>query len=99
MPSYRATLAIGALAPGVAPAAVLPAAKAAAQELVVVEAADLQVTSGQARVVVRFAADDEEIASQVGRHVASVVQALAVVSGWRLTVRNGARWEPLAPTA
>lgn len=93
MPSFRVTLAVGSLAPGVSPAAVLPAAKSAASELVVVEAADLQVVSGQARVVVRFAADDAEIAAQVGRHVASTVQALAAVTGWRITSRNGSRWE------
>lgn len=93
MPSYRITLTIGTLAPGVVPSAVLPAAKAAALELAVVEAADLQVASGQARIVVRFAADDVEIATQVGRHVASMVQALAAVTGWRITARNGSRWQ------
>ena len=92
MPSYRVTLGVGALAPGVAPAVVLPAAKAAAEQLVVVEAADIQLVSGQARIVVRFAADDGEIAAQVGRHVASTVQRLAEVTGWRITERVGARW-------
>ncbi|CAN5313601.1 hypothetical protein BH11ACT4_BH11ACT4_23830 [soil metagenome] len=93
MPSFRVTLAIGDLAPGIAPAAILPAAKAAAQELVVMEAADLQVVSGQARIIVRFAADDEEIAAQVGSHVASRVQQFAEVTGCRITERVGARWE------
>lgn len=90
------TLAVGALAPGVAPDRVLPAAKEAARELAVVEAADLQVVSGQARIVVRFTADDAELAMQIGRHVASTTARLAAVDSWRITERSGARWEPVA---
>ena len=41
MPSYRVTLAIGALASGISPGSVLPAAKDAVRELAVVEAAAL----------------------------------------------------------
>ncbi|MBC7590273.1 MAG: hypothetical protein H7226_04410, partial [Salinibacterium sp.] len=51
MPSYRVTMAIGALAAGVPADSVLPAATAAARELAVVGAADVQGISGQARVV------------------------------------------------
>ena len=93
MPSYRVTLAVGALAPGVAPASVLPGAADAAREVAVVEASDVQVVSGQARIVVRFTADDGEIAAQVARHVASRTDALAHVTTWRLTERVGVRWE------
>jgi len=95
VPSYRVTLAVGALAAGVAPAAVLPGATAAARDVAVVEASDVQVVSGQARIVVRFTADDAEVAAQVARHVASRTDALARVSSWRLTERVGARWEPV----
>ena len=95
MPSYRVTMAIGALAPGVTPDRVLPAARSAAWQLVVVEAADLQVVSGQARIVVRFAADDPEIAAQVAQHVATVTAATAVINSWRLTKRDGSRWNPV----
>ncbi|MGV8896415.1 MAG: hypothetical protein ACOH10_06540 [Rhodoglobus sp.] len=96
MPSYRVTMAIGALTAGVAPDSVLPAAKAAALELVVVEAVDLHVVSGQARIVVRFTADDDDIAAQVAQHVASVTGTLAGVESWHATVRNGARWNSLS---
>ena len=92
MPSYRVTLVVGALAPGTSPAAVLPAARDAAAELTTVEAFDVQVVAGQARIVVRFSADEYEIADQVGRHVASVVARLAAVEGWKLTERRGSRW-------
>ncbi len=85
---------VGALAAGVTPDSVLPAARAAALELVVVEAADLQVVGGEARIVVRFTADDDDIAAQVGLHVASVTETLAAVDSWRLTVRQKARWMP-----
>lgn len=96
MPSYRVTLTIGALAPGVSPERVLPAAKAAALELAVVEAAEVQVVSGQARIVVRFTAAENEIATQIGRHVASVTAESARVEAWRVTERVGSRWAALA---
>jgi len=83
-------MAIGAL---YGPAdAVLPAARGAAIGLAVLEAADLQVVRGEARVVVRFTADDREIAAQVGEHVASVTSTAAEVTGWRLTERVGGSW-------
>lgn len=95
MPSYRVTMAVGALAVGVTPDRVLPAARRAALQLVVVEAAELQVVSGQARIVVRFAADDPDIAEQVAHHVVTVTTTNAVVDSWRLTERDGSRWNPL----
>ena len=92
MPSYRVTLVVGALRPGVQPSAVLPTARDAAAELATVEAFDVQVVSGQARIIVRFSADEYEIADQVGRHVASVVSGLADVENFRITERQGSRW-------
>jgi hypothetical protein len=96
MPSYRVTLAVGALAPGAAPDRVLPTAKDAAAELAIVEAADIQVVSGQARVVVRFTEDDAEVAEQIARHVAWATSKVAAVASWRLTERVGGRWGPVA---
>jgi hypothetical protein len=95
MPSYRVTLAVGALAPGVSPDRVLPTAKSAAAELATVEAADVQVVSGQARVVIRFAEDDTELAQQIGSHVAWATGRVAEVTSWRITERVGGRWEPV----
>lgn len=92
MPSYRVTMTIGALAPGVNPTQILPTAKAAAAELAVVEAAEVQVVSGQARIVVRFAADDTELAQQIGHHVAAVTTRSAHVDSWLITTRTGTRW-------
>jgi hypothetical protein len=92
MPSYRVTLEIGALGPGVNPARILPAAKAAAQTLTVVEAADVSVVAGRARIVVRFASEDGEVAAQIGRHVASIVQELAVVERLSITERVKSAW-------
>jgi len=83
-------MAIGALHG--APNAVLPAARAAVVELAILEASDLQVVRGEARIVVRFTADDRELATQVGRHVASAMSGVAEVTGWRLTERVGGRW-------
>jgi hypothetical protein len=72
--------------------AVLPAARAATTRLAVLEASDLQVVRGEARIVVRFTADDREVAMQVAGHVASETSEAAVVTGWRLTERVGGRW-------
>lgn len=95
MPSYRVTLVVGALRAGVNPAGILPAAKAAALELAVVEAADLQVVSGQARIIIRFAADEAMIAGQIGSHVASVVNDSARVEKWSITERVKNLWVPV----
>ena len=72
--------------------AVLLAARGAASELAVLEASDLQVVRGEARIVVRFTADDRDIAAQVAEHVASATSTAAEVTGWRLTERVGGRW-------
>ncbi len=92
MPSYRVTMVVGTLAPGVQPQQVLPAAKAAALELTVVEANDLAVVAGEARITVRFSADDADIARQIGSHVATSTAALATVGRWKLTGLIGGRW-------
>ncbi|MBC7591315.1 MAG: hypothetical protein H7226_09785, partial [Salinibacterium sp.] len=94
-PPYGGPGAGGARAGGAPADSVLPAAKAAARELAVVEAADVQVVSGQARIVVRFAAEGPEVATHIGRHVASTIAQLASVDSWRITERDGARWNPI----
>ncbi|WP_150307819.1 hypothetical protein [Planctomonas psychrotolerans] len=96
MPSYRITMTIGALRPGIDPAAVLPAASAAAAELATVEASAVDVVAGAARVTVRFTEDDAEVAAQVGGHVAATVARLADVPHWALTERVGGRWRVVA---
>jgi hypothetical protein len=50
MPSYRITLGVGALRAGTDPQSVLPTAAAAARELTTVEAWDLAVVRGEARM-------------------------------------------------
>lgn len=92
MPSYRVTLTIGALRPGVAPDAVLPAAAAAAAELTTVEASDINVVSGMPRMIVRFTADDAEVAVQIARHVAQVTDGVAEPLAWNVTERVKSRW-------
>ncbi|MFC8600140.1 MULTISPECIES: hypothetical protein [unclassified Isoptericola] len=94
MPSYRVTLGVGLLQPGVDPADVLPAAAAAARELVTVEAFDVGVVRGRARVTVRFTADDDAVAHRVADAVHDRVDALADTFGAVLTRRWGGRWQP-----
>ena len=92
VPSYRVTIAIGRLAPGVSPDAVLPAAAAAAAELAVVEASDIAVVSGAPRLVVRFAGEDDAEALFVGSRVVNAVRVLAEPLNWGVTVGNKGRW-------
>ena len=78
MPSYRITITIGALRPGVEPPSVLPAAARAADELTTVEASDLGIVSGMPRIVVRFTADDAataQLAGAAGARVPNVERA------------------------
>lgn len=92
MPSFRVTLTIGALQPGVAPQSVLPSAAAAAGELATVEASDLGIVSGAPRLTIRFTADDAELAAQIGGHVAAATAAKAEVLIWKVTERVKGKW-------
>ena len=83
---------IGALTSGVAPMAIEPAAAAAAGELTTVEASSVNLVSGEARVTVRFTAEDDEIAHQVASHVLNVTSSMAAIPGWQVTRRVGSRW-------
>jgi hypothetical protein len=95
MPSFRVELAIGAVAPGVDPGSIVPRAAAAASEFAIVEASDVAVVAGQARVVVRFTETDAGVAVQLGGHVASTVATVATVSSFRVTELHGSRWVPV----
>ncbi|MBD5785103.1 hypothetical protein IF650_02815 [Cellulosimicrobium terreum] len=94
MPSYRVSLAVGLLRPGVDPESVLPAAAAAARARTTVEAHDVGVVRGEARITVRFLADTDATAHDVADAVEAGVRSLAATSGGRLTRRWGGRWYP-----
>lgn len=95
MASYRVTLTVGRLAPGVAPDAVLPRAAEAAAAEVTVEARDVTVVRGEARLVVRFTADADRQAARVADLVATATTALAEVQRVVLTRRDGGTWTRL----
>lgn len=97
MPSFRVTLTIGALQPGVAPHTVLPTAAAAANQFATVEASDLGIVAGAPRLTIRFTADDAEIAAQIGGHVAAATAAAAEVLVWKVTQRVKGRWYVVPP--
>ncbi len=59
-----------------------------------VEAHDVGVVRGEARVTVRFLADTDAAAHGVADAVEAGVRAHAATSGGRLTRRWGARWHP-----
>ncbi|MCA5894258.1 hypothetical protein LEP48_12995 [Isoptericola sp. NEAU-Y5] len=94
MPSYRVSLAVGLLQPGVDPADVLPAAAGAARELVTVEAWDVGVVRGRARITVRFTAASDDEAHGVADAVRDRVEVLADTFGGQLTRRWGHHWHP-----
>lgn len=100
VPSFRVTLTIGALRPGVQPEAVLPFAADATATRAVVEASDLAVVRGAARIIVRFTAEDAWVAWRIGRDVVGDVRQVAEPVAWTVTMRDGARWYPVhAPDA
>ena len=92
MPSFRVIVAVGLLRPGVLPDAVVPAAADAVAELTLVEASSLDVVSREARVTVRFMADDVDHAIPIAEHAVTRIQTLAETGPWRLTERVGGRW-------
>ncbi len=92
MPSYRITVTIGALRPGVEPPSVLPSAAHAAAELTTVEASDLGIVSGMPRITVRFTGDDPENARRIAAHVLTVVSSLAEPLATTVTERVKDRW-------
>lgn len=95
MSSYRITLGVGRLTPGVAPDAVLPAAADAAAEVTTVEARDVAVVKGEARITIRFTGDDDHAAARVADAVAGTTSRLAEVTRAALTRRDGGRWTRL----
>lgn len=95
MPSYRVTLGVGLLRASTAPEDVLPAAVDAARALATVEAWDLGVVRGQARVTVRFTVDDDAAAYRAAGAVTRTVEGLAAVDQPQVTRRWGNRWYPL----
>src|SRR5699024_5907015 len=95
VPSYRVSAAVGLLQPGTTPENVLPEAVAVARENAIVEAFDLAVVRGEARVTVRFEVVDDQTARRVGWAVLARLDELADISGRQVTRRFGARWLPL----
>jgi len=95
MPDYRVTMTMGAVRAGVAPDSVLPTASAAAGEFTMVEAADIAVVAGKARITIRFEADDAELAAQIAAHVVGVTHGSVDVVDVRVTERVGGRWRTI----
>lgn len=96
MPSFRVTITVGALRPGVPAESVLPTAAAAASAMTTLEASDLGVHRGAARITVRFTADADAAAATVADQVVLATNSVAQVSGWSLTRRDRGTWYPLA---
>ena len=95
MPSYRVSATVGLLRPGVDAPDVLPDAVAVARALTTVEAFDVQVVGGTARVTVRYEADGDQSARRIGWAVLARLDELAEISGRRVTRRYGSRWYPV----
>ena len=95
MPSFRITLIIRALLPGVTPDTVLPTLAAAAAELTTVEASDLAVVAGSPRAIVRFTAPDAAMALRVGQNVLATARTMVEPVSWQVTEQVKARWYPV----
>lgn len=95
VPSYRVTLAVGALAAGTSPDAVMPEAARLVAELTVVESKDIQILRGVPCAVVRFEAPSDEIAEAVADHTVGGLAGVVEVRSAAVTRRDGARWTPV----
>ncbi|WP_029290867.1 hypothetical protein [Cellulomonas sp. HZM] len=95
MPSYRVSADVGLLQPGTQPQDVLPAAVDVAREGATVEAFDVAVVRGRARVTVRYECADDLTARRVGWEVLARLDELADISGRSVTRRWGNRWHPV----
>ncbi len=73
----------------------MPTAAAAAGAVAVVEASGLDVVRGEARITVRFTADDPGSAAAVADRTVEGAGEIAEVLSWRLTERHGGRWRML----
>jgi hypothetical protein len=96
MPSYRVTLAVGALTAGTAPDSVLPSAADLVAERAVVEAKDVRLTRGVPAVVVRYEAEDDGVATAVAQHAVAGMRSRAEIRSSAVTRRDGGRWVPVA---
>jgi hypothetical protein len=67
----------------------------AVAEVTTVEAADLAVVSGSARVTVRFTGDDDDHARLVSGRALTGLASTARAVTWRITRRDGGRWMPV----
>ncbi len=98
MPSYRVSVAVHDLHPGVAPEEVLPAAVEAVAARHHVDADRLDVVRGVARIGVRFTvpptgeAEEEARARATVEAAVDAVERLATWSDARLERRDGGRW-------
>ncbi|ALD12816.1 hypothetical protein [Clavibacter capsici] len=92
MPSYRITMTVGRLRPGVDPTEVLPAAAAEASRVATLEANDLQVVRGEPRLTVRFTAEDDPAAERVAGQVRARTAQLLDVERTTITRRDGGAW-------
>lgn len=95
VPSYRVSAAVGLLRPGTAAPDVLPEAVEVARGMTTVEAFDVALVRGAARVTVRYEADDDQTARRIGWAVLARLDELAEVSGRSVTRRFGSRWYPV----
>ncbi len=92
MPSYRVTLTIGDLRVGVHPDRVVAIIGGPASALTVLEGTNLNVVAGQARITIRFTADDDDHAAFVAREVIQAATAIADVRTAFVTRRAENTW-------
>lgn len=73
----------------------MPTAARTAAALAVVESSGVDVIRGEARVTIRFTADDPVAAEAVAERTVAGTGEAAEVLSWRLTERVGSRWRTL----
>jgi hypothetical protein len=97
MPSYRFTATVGMLRPGVAAASVLPTLTTDARSLAIVEASNVSVVAGKARLVIRFTGEDDPDAVSIAEGIAGFALELVELHEIGLTRRAKQAWIDVSP--
>lgn len=92
MPSYRVTVDVGLIRPGVAAPDVLPLVAAAIAKRTTVEANDIKISSGRPQLVIRFTGSDPGFAKETVQESLADIDDVIEVLAIQVTARHKNRW-------
>jgi hypothetical protein len=95
VPYYRITISLVALRASAEPAAVLSVTAAEVARIVTLEANDIQVARGEARLTVRSMGDDDAAAERVAGAIRARTDELMDLPRASIARRDGGAWTPI----